>query len=269
MSGAIDTNLELQVSFEGAGEGSLVSDACMQEIAKRLRVALRSPSAGDGAVKIASDSENILSQNAAGELRVQRDTFYVETKDVAVPAAIVGGSDNYLVPITRRRITALILESGDVVQVPNGGQTQPGNDYPATLTEFAENLTAELGSYTFEVVNGVLRMTSVTGLVVDAVIEGGESESDAQRKVDVIPVEGSIPGDVTIAFEEAASVANIDYASQFMLSLDVSPGDGFEKAYIISKSANRVRVKIEKVSKPLAATLRCFTPAQKEDSSEF
>lgn len=274
MSGAIDKNLELKVSFEKAGEGAQVSDACMTEIVSRLRVALDDSNVVSPEIKIAPDSDNILTKNSVGELRVQKDTYFSETQDVAVPGAVVAGGDTYLVPVTRRRITSIILESGDIVLVPNGGQTSDGEDpptysYPETLSEFADNLNTEGLAYTWEVVDGTLRVTSDAGLEIASVIEGGEAEEDAQRKVDAVQLDESVPGDATITFEEAATSANIDYPSMFMLFLDISPGDGFEKAYITKKESGKVTVKIEKVSKALEATLKCFTPAQKEDSSQF
>jgi hypothetical protein len=269
---SIDKDLILSVSFEKAGDGSVVSDACMQEIVERLRVQFKNPISSE--VVIAGDSDNILTKNSEGELRVQKDTYYSETQDVPVPPSVNSGGTSYLVPATRRRIRSVIMENGDIIDIPNDGQTGDGGDpeeftYPATLQELADNLNAEDAPFTWAVVGGELTVTSTLGAEISAVTEGGELETDFQKFITVTLIAGSEAGDVTLTFEEANAVANIDYASQFMRSLDVSPGDGFERAYITSVASNRIRVKIEKVSKALQATLNVFTPAQKEGSSEF
>ena len=272
---SLDKNLELLVSFEKRGPGSLVSDACMQEIIERIRVAVRSESVVDGSVKIAGDAENILTKNADGELRVQQATIYSETQDVAIPDAVESGGDSYLVPITRYRIVSVIMSSGDVISIEGQGQTVvPETDpveytYPETLQELVDNLNAGDEPFTWSIEGGVLGVTSTLGLEIEAILEGGETESDSIKKILADQIEDSTPGDVELTFQEARSVAGIDYASQYKNDLEVTPGDGFEKAWIVSKSSNLVRVKITKVSKVLQATLYSFTPAQREDSSEF
>ena len=272
---ALDKNLELLVSFEKAGAGSLVSDACLQEIAQRLRVAVRSESVVNGEVKIAGDSENILTKNADGELRVQQATIYSETQDVPIPEPVTAGGDSYLLPITRFRIKSVIMSNGDVIEIEGQGQTVvPETDpveytYPATLTELVDNLNAGDEPFTWSLEGGVLKVTSTLGAEIEAVLEGGESETDSIKKILAERIDESTPGNVELTFEEANAVDGIDYASQFMVSIEATPGDGFEKAYILSKSSKQVRVRIEKVSKVLEATLRTFTPAQREDSSEF
>ena len=112
-------------------------------------------------------------------------------------------------------------------------------------------------------------MTSTLGLEIEAILEGGETESDSIKKILADQIEDSTPGDVELTFQEARSVAGIDYASQFLVLPQATPGDGFDKIYVTSVSSERVKVKITKVSKVLEATLKTFTPAQREDSSEF
>jgi hypothetical protein len=265
---SLDKDLELMVSFEKAGAGSLVSDACLQEIANRLRVAVRSESVVSGEVKIAGDAENILTKNNDGELRVQQATIYSESQDVPVPDAVEAGGDSYLVPVTRYRITSVIMASGDVIPIEYQGQTVD-DDYPATLTELVDNLNAESAPFTWSIEGGVLVVASDLGLEIEAILEGGSSESDTIKKILAEQIQSPTAGDVELTFEEARSVDGIDYASQFLVLPQATPGDGFEKIYITSISSSRVKVKITKVSKVLEATLKVFTPAQREDSSEF
>lgn len=268
---SLDKNLELLVSFEKAGPGASVSDACMQEIVERLRVAVRSESVVNGDVKIAGDSENILTRNGDGELRVQQATIYTETQDVAVPGVVTAGGDSYLVPVTRYRITAVIMSSGDLIEIPNGGQTfdDPDYNYPVSLNEFVENLNAESAPFTWSIEGGVLVVTSDTGLEIEAILEGGESESDTIKKITAEQIDEATPGDVDLTFTEANAVKGIDYASMFLLLPVATPGDGFDKIYLTSVSNTQAKVRITKVSKVLKVSLNSFLPAQREDSSEF
>lgn len=265
---SLDKNLELLVSFEKAGPSATVSDACMQEIIERIRVAVRAESVVNNAIKVASDSENIITLNSDGELRVQQATIYSESQDVAVPNAVVTGGDNYLVPVTRFRVTAVIMSSGDVIEIPDGGQSA-GPTYPSSLNELVENLNAESAPFTWSLQGGVLVVTSDTGLGIEAILEGGETLSDSIKKITAEQIDEGTPGDVELTFEEARAVKGIDYASMFDIDPKATPGDGFDKIFITSISSTQVKVKITKVSKVLRATLNVFTPAQREDSSEF
>jgi hypothetical protein len=268
---SLDKNLELLVSFEKAGPGAAVSDACMQEIVDRLRVAVRSESVVSGEVKIAGDAENILTQNGDGELRVQQSTMYSESQDVAVPDAVEAGGDSYLVPVTRFRVTAVIMSSSDVIAIPNAGQTfeDPDYVYPTSLQVLVDNLNAEDAPFTWAIQGGVLVVTSDLGLGIEAILEGGETETDTIKKITAEQIEEATPGDVELTFTEARSVKGIDYASQFLILPVATPGDGFDRMFITSISSTQVKVKVTKVSKVLRATLNVFTPAQREDSSEF
>lgn len=265
---SLDKNLELLVSFEKSGPGSSVSDACMQEIVERIRVAVRSESVVNGEVKIAGDSENILTKNGDGELRVQQATIYSETQDVPVPTAVSGGGDSYLVPVTRFRVTAVIMSSGDVIEIPDQGQSA-GPAYPSSLSALVDNLNAETAPFTWSIQGGVLVVESDLGLAIEAILEGGPTISDTIKKIDAEQIEEATPGDVDLIFTEARSVKGIDYASMFLLLPVATPGDGFDKIFITSVSSTQTKVKITKVSKVLKATLNVFTPAQREDSSEF
>jgi hypothetical protein len=263
---AIDKDLLLNVNYAKAVPGDTVKDACMQEFADRLQISVRSESVLAPEVKISPDSDNILTKNSVGELRVQKDTFYSETQDVPIPPPIEEGGGSYTVPITRFRIKSIILVNGDVVEVPNEGVD---GGYPADLAALVTNLNAEAIDFSWGSDDGLLTVESDLGLQIEALIEGGEDVSDPIKKIGATEIEGGVPGNSVITFEEAHVNSNIDYASQFAVWLDITPGDGFDKAYITSKTSSVVTVKIEGVSKVLEATLKVFTPAQKEDSSEF
>lgn len=267
---AINTDLEITATFEKAGEGSLVSDACMQEIVDRLRVAVKNPESVGAGVQIADDADNILTKNTAGQLRVQRDTYHVESQDVPVPPSTVDGTGVYAVPVTRFRITAVIMADGSIEEIPEQGQVDlDAPVYPEDVETLAGNLNDETAPFEWGVDGGVLTVKSDLGKEIAAVIEGGENPTDSLKKIDAEEIEGGVPGDSDVIFKEAARTDLVDYSSVFMVSLEVLPGDGFDKAYIVSKKSSEVKVKIEGVRKVLTASLRVFQPAQKEEASEF
>lgn len=268
MSTALDKELELSVSFSGELPGDQVSSACLQEIGRKMRVSVPSSSVVNQEVKISPDGENILTKNESGELRVQSDTYYSETQTVPVPPPVQGGSGTYAVPVTRFRVTAVILEDGTVVDIPDQGQgAEPA--YPSDLGELVDNLNAETPPFTWGNSSGVLTVSSDLGFAIRSIIEGGPTVGDALRIVEAEEIAAGVPGNVTLVFNEARVVRNIDYASVFDIGLLVWPGSGYTRATVESITSQQVRVIVERVSKPLNARLTVFTPAQKEDRTEF
>lgn len=269
------------VDFQKAVPGHRMSDACMEEIADRIRISFRAPEALVPTVCVSQDSDNIATKEPDGCIRVQRDTSHSEQRDVAVPSPVTEAGDTYLIPVTYYRINGIILEGGNIVPLPYGGQTStndnstpsdPSDDtyaYPSDLAEFVDNLNDQTSNFTWAVSGGQLVVTSDLGATVSAVIAGGVAEEDATSVVNATALEGEVPGDVTLTFQAAHVEQGVDYQSLFDLSLDVTPGDGFDKAWVTEITSDRVTAKITRVSRALSATLRCFTPASRESATEF
>lgn len=267
MSSTIDKALELKVSFAGSLPGSKVGDECLQEIADRMRVTLPESATGND-VEISPDPQNILQKTQGGQLRVPADTYYSETQPVPVPPTTGGVTSQYAVPVTRWRVTQVIMENGDVIPIPNEGQSA-GPTYPADLDELVTNLNNEGTPFTWSNNNGILYVESNLGLGIASIVEGGPTTSDALQIIPAEVVIGPVPGDATIIFQQARQLQNIDYTAVFDIGLMVWPGSGYQSAKIENITANAVTVIIERITKPLQARLTTFTPAQRENQTEF
>lgn len=272
MKQTIDTNLEIDVSFESPGPDSPISEQCLNAIADLLRIKFKVPEALLPQICVASDNDNLLTKQEDGCLRVQKDTFHSESKAVNKPASVDGDSGTYLIPGAKFRISSIIMEDSSVVDIPNDGQTfdDPDYNYPADLPEFVDNLNAESTSpsFTWSIEGGELAVSCDTGAEIASVVMGGSGESDPYSNVAAIPIQEAKAGDSEVEFTLAHEEAGIDYLSSFSLSLEIF-SENYESAKIVSVSNDSVKVKIFGVSKALECTLKVFTPATRESSEEF
>lgn len=271
---SIAVQLELKKDFEKSGPDSKVTDECMQEIISRLQISAVVPEAFNPNVCVSSDTDNLLTTNSEGCLRVQKDTFHLEEQSIPVPGTSTSSGDRYLVGLNRYCIDSVILSTGQVVNIPNNGKTpDPENEgeflYPADFEELAENLNDETTQFTFAVEDGAFIITSVLSESISAVIERGDSDSSEREYLPVEPIIEAQAGNSTVTFKEGAISAGIDYASQLFVIAEFYPQDGYSRAYRTRLRSDEVVFVVEGVTKALTASLKVFTPASREDKTEF
>lgn len=188
-----DLELDIEIDFEQVMPGSNVSDECLREIADRLRISARVPDILDDTPCISDDVDSILTQDANGCLRVQRDTFCQECITVPRPDPIQGTDGKVLLPIEANCISSIQLESGTVINIPNNGQTEdcsdtdPEDGWDATLTGapfcLGDIIMTDGTIYTFPEIEGPVTLVEL--------VDNAQAHADANSYPLTFSVNGS------------------------------------------------------------------------------